>query len=512
MNAPAYFHKKSPAEPIYHSSLRAACMIGAFVVPLGVYFFSLTPGVGFWDTAEMQTVPYIFGIAHPPGFPAFVILGYAFSHIFAFGEVAWRLSLFSALAVAGATWFAFRTMEDAGVHPVLAWLASLSFAFGTTVWTRATRAEVHALAILFIAVAIWGAFRARATGRSFFLYSCAVSVGLAAATHPVVIWILPGVLLLLAFPQKNWSPKTAILAALAGMAPLLLYLYMPLRSWMLWKNRVDPTLALGLPAGQPFWDYGHTAILRNFILQISGAQFSGKGHALTAIFQFVKYPDFATGFASAVLSEFGVPLVVLAVIGLVGLAFANRINALALALITVCGVPFALSYVIEIDSDRYFLTAYWGIAVLAGVGAQTLLALLASRLHRASAAILSVFLAIAVGSVFYTNRDIFGQRRDRSGDQFVDRIVHDTPRDSVIGAPWLFATPLAYAAYVDRRLDRRIIESAEPKDIANRVAIWAKSRPVFLIYFETGAVPIPGVRLLPVEAKSPPLIYRVLRI
>src|SRR5471032_2852305 len=72
--------------------------MGAFVL----YLFALPPGVDWWDTGEFQTVPYIAGILHPPGFPAYTIAGWLFSHLFAVGNVAWRMNVMSALAAGGA--------------------------------------------------------------------------------------------------------------------------------------------------------------------------------------------------------------------------------------------------------------------------------------------------------------------------------------------------------------------------------------------------------------------------
>ena len=34
------------------------------------------PGLGFWDTAEVQTVAPVLGTAHPTGFPTYVLLGW----------------------------------------------------------------------------------------------------------------------------------------------------------------------------------------------------------------------------------------------------------------------------------------------------------------------------------------------------------------------------------------------------------------------------------------------------
>jgi hypothetical protein len=501
--------------------MRRLFSVAAVTVPLAIYIVTLVPGVGFWDTAEMQTVPYIFGVAHPPGFPVFVILGYVFSHLFAIGNVAWRLSLMSALAMAGAAWFVFRTLESQDVHPALACLCAWAFAFGDVAWTRGTRAEVHALALFFIAAAIYGALRANTMpARSGInaLYLCALSLGLAAATHPVVIWVLPGIAVLLASPlralwrsdsaSKPRPARVALTALCFAAGPMLLYLYMPLRSAFITAHHLDPSFVLGLPPGQPFWDYGHTVDLHRFILQITGAQFP-KGEALRAVTNITAYPAFAATLASKALGEFGILMLLLAIAGVIGLFFRNATRAAGLLLVTLAGVPFALSYLIEIDYDRYLLTAYWGIAIFAGIGAQTLLSLTQSARQRHIAlALLSLVLLESVAYDFKANRNVWAQRSDRSGQAFIDRTLRETEPGSIIDAPWVFEAPLAYAAYVDQRVGGRTIESSDPTDTDSRLGIWIKQRPVYVIFFETGPPRLPGLRFVPVDLRTPAL-YRV---
>ena len=50
--------------------------IGVGLVAIGLGAWRVMPGVGFWDTAEFQTIPPILGTAHPTGYPTYVILGW----------------------------------------------------------------------------------------------------------------------------------------------------------------------------------------------------------------------------------------------------------------------------------------------------------------------------------------------------------------------------------------------------------------------------------------------------
>jgi hypothetical protein len=67
--------------------------VGSFVL----YLITLAPTVLFADGGEFQFVPYILGIAHPTGYPLYLLLGWAWSHVLPIGDVAYRMNLFSAL-------------------------------------------------------------------------------------------------------------------------------------------------------------------------------------------------------------------------------------------------------------------------------------------------------------------------------------------------------------------------------------------------------------------------------
>ena len=59
---------------------------------------ALLPGLGFWDTGEFQTVGPVLGTAHPPGYPAYTVLGWIASVVLQpLGDPAYRMNLLSAL-------------------------------------------------------------------------------------------------------------------------------------------------------------------------------------------------------------------------------------------------------------------------------------------------------------------------------------------------------------------------------------------------------------------------------
>ncbi len=68
-----------------------------FVVGLLAYLYTLAPSVStiFDDTLEFQVVIPQLGIAHPTGYPLFVLLGKLFT-LLPVGDIAYRTNLLSA--------------------------------------------------------------------------------------------------------------------------------------------------------------------------------------------------------------------------------------------------------------------------------------------------------------------------------------------------------------------------------------------------------------------------------
>jgi len=85
----------------------------------------------------------------------------------------------------------------------------------------------------------------------------------------------------------------------------------------------------------------------------------------------------------------------------------------------------------------------------------------------------------------------------------LERIVAHTPANSVIVAPWVYATPMGYASYVEHRFGSRIVVTSELPDLADRYTAWARRRPLYLI--DEGAAPYsqPPLRLIEVDAAFP---------
>jgi hypothetical protein len=455
-----------------------SAILVAFAIPLGVYVASLRGDVSFWDTGDLQTVPYILGIPYPTGFPGFVLLGWLWSHAIPFGIVAWRMNLLTAVASAAGAAALVAFLIVAGVGDLIALASALVFAFTNLVWNHATYVDVHPVSFAAMAWALVFALCWCRDGRVRDAAFALTGATLALACDNTTVLLLPG-LLLLALIRR--PPPLAAVRGL-GIAVLVLaavYAYLPLRSAQLTAQRVDPTLALGIAPGRPFWDDGHPSTLDGFEHVVGGVRFS-PGRAAFAMFGPTAFHRLLSDFAPRVANDLTEPALWLALFGAGVWWWRSPVVLGSVLLFGLVPLLFIFAYNSESDTGRYFLAAYFALAAMAGYGAQALTALPAAS-RMAAASVGAIVVVNALGMDERQMASLFTQPHDVGASAWIDRIRILTPPDAIVVAPWLYATPLGYGAYVEHRLGARIIVTADPQEYLAKYRGWLRTRPVVVV-------------------------------
>ena len=327
---------------------------------LAVYLATLGTTVGAADTFEFQVVAYRLGIAHPTGYPLYLLLG-KLATLLPIGSIAWRVNLVSAACAAGAVLMLYRTLLclfRPQRTPTIALLVAWSFAFSPTFWSQAVEAEVYALNAFWVALVCWLLVRFL-TGESPAVVSrwlpwLGLALGLGLANHLTTVVLLApvGVTLLLLRPRvegKRW-----LLAGLGLLVGLAFYLYLPLR-W-------------------PAVNDGQLMSLSQFFEWVLGGRFKGAlqlgaWHADPTRYQIV---------GRLALSAWGWPGIVLAAGGLVWL-FVRRWKVALATLAGWLGYSFyALSYYVP-DISVFYIPAWLLMALWIGAGVMALVEALAAR-------------------------------------------------------------------------------------------------------------------------------------
>ena len=478
----------------------------AFAVPLVVLLASVRTSVGFWDAGDLQTVVWIAGIPYPTGFPGYVLIGWVWTHVLPFGSVAARINALSAVSVAcgAATITSLALLFEA--LPLIAILGGWTFAFAHTVWFRATYADVHPLgfAVAFIAVAL--AVRWALRGEPRVLVTGIALAGVAVAIdNTTVLILLGGVIVTLA---RRWPPRlVASGVALAVLIVVAAYAYLPLRSAYVSAHRLDPTLALGIAPGRPYWDDHHPATREGFRTLVAGAEW-GPGETLATLFTPRTFRQAVDRFGYFLNEDEPQGLLIVA---LVGLAFiAVQSPAVGLGLLLAGGIPalFGASYPAEADPSRYVFALY----AVTGVG----IAVAADRTARAfgrerpalALGVVAGLLAVALARDAALGTDIVARRGDTGARDLGDRVAASTRDGAVVVAVWDWATPLAYKAYVERGLGNRIVVTALPNDYLAEYGRWMRGHQLAIV--SDGPPQLEGYRTH-VLTGGTPQVYEILK-
>jgi hypothetical protein len=219
----------------------AGLFLGSFLL----YLRTLAPSVAtiFDDSLEFQLVCYQPGIAHPPGYPLYTLLGKLFTFL-PFGDVAYRVNLMSAVFGSLTVALAYATLRQLTSHRLPAVLGAAVLAVSPVFWSQAVIAEVYTLNAAFV-MGVLGLLLAWArrqedlgeTGddtsptRARLLTLAALLYGLSLAHHRTMVLLAFPALLFVALVDRRIFKDRGLMARLAVLviAPLALYLYLPLR-------------------------------------------------------------------------------------------------------------------------------------------------------------------------------------------------------------------------------------------------------------------------------------------
>ena len=135
---------------------------------------------------------------------------------------------------------------------------------------------------------------------------------------------MPSLVLLLVARRRELRPRSFGVLAGGFLIGLLPFVYRPLRSAYVSAAGLDPTRALGLPPGRPFWDYYHPATLDGFFRLVTGADFDTRS-AFAGFVDVAAYPRFVQAAALRVGGSFGWLGVFGTVLGVLVMASSRRL-------------------------------------------------------------------------------------------------------------------------------------------------------------------------------------------
>ena len=470
------------------------CAGAVFVATLLLYSWTLAPTVTLIDSGELIVVAYGLGVAHPPGFPLWVMLAHLASLV-PLGNVAVRVNsssaLFAAIASAMLTLVVAELMITAsyltaskrrkrGAHqgkridrllvfaPALG--AGLLMAFSRTLWFYATVTEVYALNTLLILVVFFlmlrwrrciiadrrrmsmamdaGEITSAVTIHDTLLYVAAFVFGLALGVHHVTVGLILPALSVIVYRTEGvrfFESRRLIYAALISIGALVaVYTYLPLAA-----------------SRSPVINWGNPRSLQEIWWHVTGRQYQ----------VFLSFTPKIMGeqsleFFRLVSREFGLSWLPLPlVLALAGFASAfkwDRTTFWLLLFMVIANLAYGFSYEIGEDKDAYYLPTFFSIATAAGLGVRWLIQLAVSKPMLIGRSYLVAAIAVLLTlTIAFTGNWPFNNRRHYFiAHDYVENLLSAIEPDGLLlTLDWQVASPMFYAQELEqRRRDVKVVD------------------------------------------------------
>ncbi len=459
-----------------------------FFAALFLYTWTLAPTVTLTDSGELIVVAQGVGVAHPPGFPLWVILAHLASLV-PLGNIAERINsssaVFAALASAMLTLVVAELMiaipylltrkkrsaqrnkkaEDSHVAQLLicgpALGAGLLMAFSRTLWAYATIAEVYTLNALLILIILFLMLRWRRyiladrTNNDTaimihdrWLYAAALVFGLALGVHHVTVGLILPALAVLVYRTEGlrfFTSRRLVYAALISIGALVaVYAYLPFAA-----------------SRSPVINWGNPRSLQEIWWHITGRQYR-------VFFSFS--PNIMGGqfieFSKMLLREFGfvwLPLpLVLAFAGFATAYRRDRTGFWFFLFIVIADLAYALAYEIAEDKDAYYLPTFIAIAIAAGFGIRWLIQLTISKsiLIERSYWVAGIAVLLSSATALAANWPFNNRRHYLIAHDYVENLLSTIEPDGLLlTQDWQVVSPMLYAQEVEqRRSDVKVVD------------------------------------------------------
>ena len=414
--------------------------VGIFAVLWCCYLWSTPRAVVLEDDGLFILAAYFNGVAHPPGYPLYTLLG-KWATLFPVGSVAFRVhalsGFFAALSGVCVGWLVWRYGALSWGY---AWFAALALGFSPVFWSQAIVAEVYTLNVFFVLLLLCLCLRfvsVSVVEAVRMLPWLGVVYGLALSNHwPLLLLSTPGGLCVL------WSRWRLFGLGFLRFLPGVLLGLLPY-VWMVWRSWQGPVVSF----------YGPITSMQEFWFVVGRRGYAEVDHSASAgIVDKLRFVGFAFSECMRQFSWVGGVLVVLGAVRQWWL----WPRGLCLGLSGVfLGCTVLLPVFLGFDYDlmrrltfRVYPLPAWAVAALwLALGTRTLVEVLQkARVDQAMVARLSALLPVSLLGLFFISGVVKNYlARDEWGYRYASAILNALPEQAALFTwkEWDFG-PLAY--------------------------------------------------------------------
>jgi hypothetical protein len=323
------------------SRIEKISIVCFFLFTLVLYIHNATRDIYSGDIGDLVTAAYVFGVAHPPGYPLFTFLGFLYTHLPISVPVVTKITYLSVTAsFAGLTLFfvyAFRATRNI----FLSILTTSVLAFSYFYWLHAEVPEVFGLNnFLVIAILVVGILFYQ-TKKIRYFYLLGFLAGLSLTHHHTILFILPGMLILilkhikLIFSKRSYV-FTGLICFALGLQP---YIYVPIAA-----------------AGNPIVNWDNATNWNNFLHLILRKDYGFAPPVTGAVPELIK-TIFLKDYITTLMDNYSYQIFFVALLGIIQLFKKDKWLTGSLLFTFLLSGPFFIFYAAPTIST----TAAWGI-------------------------------------------------------------------------------------------------------------------------------------------------------
>jgi hypothetical protein len=449
--------------PLYLLDQHLTALLGTllFIVAFLTYASTVPPVQVFGDPSEYTFIPWILGIAHPPGYGFYTLLASLWQHLLPIGSVAYRTHLLASTAGALSATLVYlivlRLIQKSttpALHPqrgasvnnqqskiiqhLPALFAGLSLAAATDVWQHSIHTNAHIITLLLSTASVFLLIQWWSSDQDRWLYLFALVAGFSPPHHLLLVFAFPAyaIFIVLVQPRLFLQPKKILALLGCFTLGLSVFLYYPLRSASAPFGPTDITT---------FETFMHFVSAEGLRVNLFYYGLSDQLTRFGVFFELLKLQ----------YSLIGILLVIPGVIWLARRAWKPFV---------LCAVFFLSLYFFIINTVQdvmaYLMLPFMMIAVFSGLGAWAIISLLdrVRAVERrwvkpAQVLILVVLLLLPIGQLISTYPRVNLNDYTAGGDwvnTVFDRFA-GKGEHAVLLAPWEAMTPLWVAEYAQGR-------------------------------------------------------------
>ncbi len=475
-----------------HKHLTTLLGLFIFIAAFGSYLATLAPAQVPGDPSEYTFIPWILGIAHPPGYGFYTLLAALWQHLLPIGSIAYRSNLLAAFAGASSATLVYLivqrlTMGRSIGSPISkteahlpAVFAGMSFAAAVDVWQHSLHANAHIITLLLATLSIFLLIEWWNTDKDRWLYIFALVVGFSPAQHPLLIFGFPAYLIFIVLVKPRLFRQPKKILALIGcvLIGLSIFLYYPLRS---------PTTPFGVSDIHSWDTFLHFVSAEGLRVNLFHFGLSDQTTRFSV-------------FINLLQLQFSSISILLAIPGIIWLA-RRSIKPFGLCF-TFLVITYAFIINTVQDVMAYLLLPFMMLAVFIGIGVWVVaLAFVRSATLRRLMPIPIAFALLLIPiNTFATNSPRVSLKNYTVGSDWVNAVFDrfaGKNEHAILLAPWEAMTPLWVAQYVESR-------TLDPNDVTPVYVTTATANPwldnVFA-NFDKGPVYLADYRRPVIEGK-----------